>query len=195
MNDPGNRPTESPSKLLYFILCACVAALVATSIRGCIKLRRPPSPAAQQPSAQPRPQPKPQPARPAAPTQKPAAPEPVVSNAIPAENRDDDETGMQGVVLPPDSPVPDDDYGVYISAALQALRKNLSEEEKLNAMAQVEMIGHPMVMPVVMEALDDDSIEVRQSAIESIRVLDDPCVIPAVVKALDDKDTVIRADA
>ena len=101
----------------------------------------------------------------------------------------------QAVILPPGDPCPDDDFTVYIDEALQALRKNLPEKDKERIMRKIEMIVDPMVMPVVMLALEDESDVIRHSAIEAIRPLDHPCVVPAVEKALEDEDAIIRQDA
>ena len=175
--------------IMYLLLVACVAAMIVMSVRSCSK----PQPAAPRPVSAPlidaltnrirrAPPPQPQPVLPPA------------TNAAPERDlRDVPDT--PNVILPPGNPCPDDDFSVYINAALQALRKNLSEEEKVAAMRKIEMLVDPMVMPVVLEALSDPSIEVRQLAIESMRPLDDPCVVPGALKALDDEDRGIRADA
>jgi len=95
----------------------------------------------------------------------------------------------------PSEPCPADHFDVYVDEALQTFRKNLSYEEKDKALQNVDAIGMPMIMPVIMLALDDENSEIRNTAIDAIQSLDDPCVIPAVEKALEDKDPINRMDA
>ncbi|RLD10064.1 MAG: hypothetical protein DRI44_07055 [Chlamydiae bacterium] len=97
--------------------------------------------------------------------------------------------------LIPDEPCPVDNFDVFVDGALQAFRKNLSDKEKDEALRNVDAIGTPMIMPVIMLALEDDNSEIRSAAIDAIQSLDDPCVIPAVEKAMDDNEPIIRQDA
>jgi len=97
--------------------------------------------------------------------------------------------------LIPEEPCPIDNFDVYVNEALQIFRKNLSDKEKDEALQKVDSIGMPMIMPVIMLALEDDSSEIRSTAIEAIKTLDNPCVIPAVEKAMNDSDPIIRMDA
>lgn len=98
-------------------------------------------------------------------------------------------------ILGGDDPMPDFDLEGLINETLQAFRKNISKEEKLALMRKIEDIIHPVVMPVVMEALKDPDPEIQQAALEAIRMMDDPAVIPAVMLALDSKDPQVREDA
>jgi len=97
--------------------------------------------------------------------------------------------------LIPEEPCPIDNFDVYVDEALLAFRKNLSDKEKDAAMQRIDSIGTPIIMPVVLLALEDDNFEIRSAAVEAMQTLDTPCVIPAVEKALDDKDPIIRQDA
>jgi len=97
--------------------------------------------------------------------------------------------------LIPEEPCPIDNFDVYVNEALQIFRKNLSDKEKDEALQKIDAIGMPMIMPVVMLALEDDNSEIRGTAIEAIQSLDNPCVIPAVEKAMDDSEPIIRQDA
>ena len=97
--------------------------------------------------------------------------------------------------LIPDEPCPVDNFDVYVDNALQIFRKNLSDKEKDAALQNVDAIGMPMIMPVIMIALEDSNPEIRSTAIDAIQSLDDPCVIPAVEKAMDDESAIIRQDA
>ncbi len=97
--------------------------------------------------------------------------------------------------LIPDEPCPVDNFDAYVDDALQIFRKNLSDKEKDAALQNVDAIGMPIIMPVIMLALEDKNSEIRSTAIDAIQSLDDPCVIPAVEKAMDDTDPIIRQDA
>jgi HEAT repeat protein len=98
-------------------------------------------------------------------------------------------------LIPPDDPVPGEDLSVYVEEALRVLRRNAPEAEKLVAMTPIENMCHPLAMPAIMLALEDDSLLVRDAAVEAMKFMDDPAVVPAVVRALDDSDATIREDA
>ena len=122
----------------------------------------------------------------------------VNSNSIPLiveEIKKNPPLELNNSRLIPDEPCPVDNFDVYVNDALQIFRKNLSDKDKDAALQNVDAIGMPMIMPVIMLALEDDNAEIRSTAVEAMKSLDDPCVIPAVEKAMDDSDPLIRQDA
>ncbi|GEM_PF-1929870 len=102
---------------------------------------------------------------------------------------------IRGAIIPLDDPVPDDDFSVYVDEALQTFRLNSSEEEKEKMLEDMIAINHPMIVPVILLALDDDNEHIRSLAAEALKFINHPDVIPAVEKALNDKDSEIRQDA
>jgi len=101
----------------------------------------------------------------------------------------------QDAIIPLDDPVPDDDFSVYVEEALRIFRLNTSEEEKEKALEDMISINHPMTVPVILLALDDENEYIRSLAIEALKFINHPDVIPAVEKALDDENSEIRQDA
>ncbi len=101
----------------------------------------------------------------------------------------------QYAIIPFDDPVPDDDYSVYIEEALKLFRSNATEEEKEKALENMISINHPMAIPVIMLALEDEDEYIRGLAIEALKFINHPDVIPAVEKALDDENSEIRQDS
>jgi len=79
-----------------------------------------------------------------------------------------------------------------IRLAEHALRMDLSDEEKLAALVELEGINNPAVLEVVDAALLEANAEVREAALDAIMDINDPVVIPTVVKALDDEDLELR---
>jgi len=79
-----------------------------------------------------------------------------------------------------------------IRLAEHALRMDLSDEEKLAALEELDGINHPDILEVVQAALLEGNAEVREAALDAIMDLNDPVVIPTVVKALDDEDPELR---
>ncbi len=101
----------------------------------------------------------------------------------------------QDAIIPLDDPVPDDDFSVYVEDALKLFRQNASEEEKEKALENMININHPMTIPVILLALDDENEYIRELAIEALKFINHPDVIPAVEKALDDENSEIREDS
>ena len=101
----------------------------------------------------------------------------------------------QDAIIPYDDPVPDDDYSIYIEEALKLFRSNGTEEEKEKALENMIAINHPMAVPVIMLALEDEDEYIRGLAIEALKFINHPDVIPAVEKALDDENSEIREDS
>lgn len=79
-----------------------------------------------------------------------------------------------------------------VNAATRAFLADLPDDEKIAALQKLMGIDDPIVMDVVMMALNDDNPDIRELALDVIMNVDDPAVIPAVVKALDDENPDIR---
>lgn len=79
-----------------------------------------------------------------------------------------------------------------VNAATRAFLADLPDDEKIAALQKLMGIDDPIVMDVVMMALNDDNPDIRELALDVIMNVDDPAVIPAVVKALDDDNPDIR---
>lgn len=79
-----------------------------------------------------------------------------------------------------------------VNAATRAFLADLPDEDKIAALQKLIGIDDPIVMDVVMMALNDDNPDIRELALDVIMNIDDPAVIPAVVKALDDDNPDIR---
>jgi len=79
-----------------------------------------------------------------------------------------------------------------VNAATRAFLADLPDTDKIAALQKLIGIDDPIVMDVVMMALNDDNPDIRELALDVIMNVDDPAVIPAVVKALDDDNPDIR---
>lgn len=103
---------------------------------------------------------------------------------------DPDNTG-NGEILPKFFPLTEE-LKELIRQAEHALRMDLSDEEKLAALEELDGINHPDILEVINTALDEANAEVREAALDAIMDINDPKVIPTVVKALDDEDPELR---
>jgi len=79
-----------------------------------------------------------------------------------------------------------------VNAATRAFLADLPDEEKIAALQKLMGIDDPVVLDVVMMALNDDNPDIRELALDVIMNIDDPAVVPAIVKALDDDNPDIR---
>jgi hypothetical protein len=105
-------------------------------------------------------------------------------------NDDPDDTG-NGDILPKFFPLTEQ-LRELIRQAEHALRMDLSDEEKLAALEELDGINHPDILEVINTALDEANAEVREAALDAIMDINDAQVIPTVVKALDDEDPELR---
>jgi len=87
---------------------------------------------------------------------------------------------------------PNQEVKDIVDKASKALRMDLSDEEKIKAIEDLEGIDNPIVLAVVDEALDEANVDIREAALDAIMELADPIVLPTVMKALDDEDPDIR---
>ncbi|MCX7848187.1 MAG: HEAT repeat domain-containing protein [bacterium] len=79
-----------------------------------------------------------------------------------------------------------------VVAATRAFLADLPDQDKIAALQKLLGIDDPIVLDVVMMALNDDNPDIRELALDVIMNIDDPAVIPAVIKALDDDNPDIR---
>ena len=97
--------------------------------------------------------------------------------------------------VPEGDPIPGFDTKGLVDDTTAAFRSGASTERKLELMNQIAVIGDKMVMPAVLEALDDKDEEIRTLAVEAMKAIDDPAVIEGVEKALRDPDPDLREEA
>ncbi len=82
-----------------------------------------------------------------------------------------------------------------IEIAVNALRMDLSDEEKLAAISELDGIDNPAVFDAVLMALDEGNVDVREAALDAVMEINDVAVIPVINKALEDEDPEIRGYA
>jgi hypothetical protein len=96
-----------------------------------------------------------------------------------------------GKDLPPFFPLTDE-LKELIRRAEYALRMDVSDEEKLAAVKELEGINNPGVLNAVHAALREGNVDVREAALDAIMDINDAVVIPAVIMALDDEEPELR---
>jgi len=102
----------------------------------------------------------------------------------PEEHFDDSETQIKFEVT--------QEMRDLVNAATRAFLADLPDADKIAALQKLIGIDDPIVLDVVMMALNDDNPDIRELALDVIMNVDDPAVVPAVVKALDDENPDIR---
>lgn len=75
-----------------------------------------------------------------------------------------------------------------LNEAEYALLMDLPEDEKLSAIKMLDTVDHPVVISLVMTALDDPNSKVRKTALEALADVDDETVNDAFLKAMKDDD-------
>lgn len=87
---------------------------------------------------------------------------------------------------------PNEEVKELVNKAMMALRMDVSDEEKLALIEELDGIDHPIVLEVVELALDEPNAEIREAALDAIMEINDPAVVPVVTKALSDEDPDLR---
>ena len=90
---------------------------------------------------------------------------------------------------------PTDESKAAIDVAINALRMDLSDEEKLAAISELDGIDNPAVFDAVIMALDEANVDIREAALDAVMEINDVVVIPIINKALEDEDPEIRGYA
>ena len=77
----------------------------------------------------------------------------------------------------------------------RVLRTDLSEEERLAAVEELEDMDHSTIIETVIKALDVKSADVREAALDALWEVDDEAVNTPLLKALEDKNVEVRKSA
>lgn len=79
--------------------------------------------------------------------------------------------------------------------AERVLRTDLSEEERLAAVEELERMDHSTIIETVIKALDVGSADVRETVLDALWEVDDEAVNTPLLKALEDENVDVRKSA